>query len=50
LFKEALGENDLQALRKATKDCTMVGSDTFQTEIAAILARRGIGGVSVISV
>jgi putative transposase len=49
LFKEALGENDLQALRKATKDCTMVGSDTFQTEIAAILARRGIGGVRVIS-
>jgi putative transposase len=40
LFKEALGENDLQALRKATKDCTMVGSDKFQTEIAAELARR----------
>ena len=40
LFKEALAENDLLALRKATKDCTMVGSDKFQTEIAAMLARR----------
>ena len=49
LFKEAQAENDLLALRKATKDCTMVGSDKFQTEIAAMLARRGIGAVRVIS-
>ena len=49
LFKEALAENDLLALRKATKDCTMVGIDKFQTEIAAMLARRGIGAVRVIS-
>jgi putative transposase len=40
LFKEALGENDLLALRKATNDCTMLGSGKFQTEIAAMLARR----------
>lgn len=40
LFKEVLGENDLQALRKGPNDCTMVGSGKFQTEIAAILARR----------
>jgi putative transposase len=40
LFREALEENDLQALRKATKDCTMVGSNKFQTGIAAMLARR----------
>ena len=29
-----------QALRKATKDCRIVGSDKFQTEIAAVLTRR----------
>ena len=40
LFKEALGENDLLALRKATNDCTMVGNDKFQAEIATMLARR----------
>ena len=38
--KEALGENDLLALRKATNDCTMVGNDKFQAEIATMLARR----------
>ena len=27
----------------------MVGSDKFQTEIAAMLAHRGIGAVNVIS-
>jgi putative transposase len=40
LFKETLAENDLLALRKATNDCTLLGSDIFQTEIAAMLARR----------
>jgi putative transposase len=40
LFKEVLAEHDPQALRKATKDCTMVGSDKFQTEIPTMLARR----------
>ena len=40
LFTEPLGENDLLALRKATNDCTRVGNDKFQTEVAAMLARR----------
>ena len=40
LFKEALGGKDLRALRKATNNCTMIGSGKFQKEIAAILARR----------
>jgi REP-associated tyrosine transposase len=40
LFKEAPGENDLQALRKATNVCTMVGSGKFQSEIAAMLVHR----------
>ena len=40
LFKEILAENDLLALRKATNNCTLLGDDTFQAEIAAMLARR----------
>jgi len=40
LFREVLGEYDLQALRKGTNECTIVGSSKFQEEIAALLARR----------
>ncbi len=40
LFNEVLDEKDLQALRKGTNDCAIVGSDKFQAKIAAMLARR----------
>lgn len=40
LFNEVLEENLLQALRKGTNDCTIVGSEEFETEIAAMLVRR----------
>jgi len=40
LFKEILAENELLALRKATNNCTLLGDNTFQAEIAAMLARR----------
>lgn len=40
LFKEVLEEKFLQTLRKGTNDCAIVGSEKFQTEIAAMLARR----------
>jgi hypothetical protein len=40
LSKEVLEEIDLQALRKGTNECTIVGSDKFKAEIAAMLARR----------
>jgi len=40
LFRQALGENDLQALRKETNKYTIVGGSKFQEEIAALLARR----------
>lgn len=39
MFKDRLLGSDLQAIRKGTEQCTIVGNDKFQAEIEAILAR-----------